>query len=162
MNAIGVGLIQNCIESFPLPAQHPLVGTYGWHDAHELENEEKFGDVWHRCDRSKEMLELEQLYGNRIQGALYAKKFGEDHPFFKMIQRYLIDGYPYKSTNETFKNLLNEQYKKVTEAWLKKCNSKLPTYEEWKNKILEDHFSLLMQYTLAALHKVSISLKDLE
>lgn len=73
---------------------------------------------------------LFDLYANRLNDALYAKKFGEDHPFYLFLRHYLVQAFPYDQ--QYFENLVKEEYK----LNLNMSKEGFPSYEEWKHDFL--------------------------
>jgi hypothetical protein len=68
-------------------------------------------------------------YRKVLGSAFFAKRFGKNHPFNKVIRQYLYDHYPYHSLS--FKNLL-----KVNFDYYQSLENKL-SYEEWKKEALK-------------------------
>lgn len=93
-------------------------------------------------ETEKSIFETEcDKYRSVLGAAFYAKRFGKNHPYNKVIWKYLMDNYPYKS--EFFEKLLKANF-----DCYQKHGQKL-TYEDWKkeafNKVTDgfNHYRLL-------------------
>jgi hypothetical protein len=131
----GPGLLDKRGECSGLGVVHPRVASWEWHGTELLTDRELAGP----CDQfssKNSVCETVQrsfnLYANRLNDALYAKKFGEDHPFYVALKAYLIQHFPYDG--ESFEALVKEGYER---------NRKMRTgdflsYEEWKPLFLAE------------------------
>lgn len=127
----GPGLLDKRPECSPLRVVHPRVATWGWHGTELLEHEsaEPLEGFSSSLTSFHQALNHFKSYVNRIHDALYAQKFGENHPFYLHLKAYLESKFPYEQGY--FQDLLKEAYADAS------SRRALPVYEEWKESYLK-------------------------
>lgn len=127
----GPGLLDKRPECSPLRVVHPRVATWGWHGTELLEHEsaEPLEGFSSSLTSFHQALNHFKSYVNRIHDALYAQKFGENHPFYVCLKAYLESKFPYNQAY--FQELLKEAY---ADAFNRR---EVPAYEVWKDNYLK-------------------------
>ncbi len=125
----GPGLLDRREECSSLGVDRPRVASWEWHGTQLLDGTlgGPLCTVSHRNPTYEKTQKSFDLYANRLNDALYAKKFGEDHPFYMALKNYLIQHFPYNG--ESFEESLKEEHRLRSSNPSSKA---FPSYEEWK------------------------------
>lgn len=128
----GPGLLDKRRECSALGVVHPRVASWEWHGTELLQGE--VSGPLEAFSISKELNDMQgvfKVYVNRLNDALYAKRFGEDHPFYLALKEHLTKTFPYNT--QGFEDLLQHEYDKR-----QKNNRDVGiSCEEWKSNYLK-------------------------
>ncbi len=129
----GPGLLDRMLECSPLGVVHPRVASWEWHGTELLGKtlEGPLGAFSSRNPTYEKTQESFDLYASRLNDALYAKKFGEAHPFYAALKDYLLQHFPYNE--ESFEALVKEEYERNRNM----STETFPSYEKWRPLFLD-------------------------
>ncbi len=132
ISVTGPGLLNKRSECSSLGRVHPRVASWEWHGTELLQgNVPGPLEAFSTCSAWHDMQTVFKAYVSRLNDALYAKKFGENHPFYLALKDHLTKNFPYDT--QSFEDLLKHEYDHRQESNIDVGVS----YKDWKIKHLE-------------------------